>query len=83
MANTHAVIEFAAPAALNTEVAGTQRGTTTSTFDLLGGPRILDATHETDPAAGDSYDFGIRRGTTTFTIAIRRYVECKQTYSGC
>ena len=62
MTNFNTTLVFAAPGALNTAVVGSERETSRTEFILAGGPRIKDLTHETDPAATISYDFGIKRG---------------------
>lgn len=69
MSNNTATITFAAPAALGDAVAGVQQDNSLVFQNFLSPTALLDATHETDPAATISYDFGIRRGTNIFVIS--------------
>jgi hypothetical protein len=69
MTNNIATIEFAAPGALGAEVVGTQRDNSVTVQNFQVPTALLDATHETDPAATISYDFGIRRGTNTTIVS--------------
>ncbi len=64
MTNTVATITFVQPGALGTAVVGIQQDNLVDLFNFISPTALLDATHQTDPAATISFDFGIRRGTT-------------------
>ena len=70
MANNILILDFAAAAALNTEVTGADRRSGVSNFVLSRPNMIRDATHEVDPAATISYTFLTRRGEITRDIAV-------------
>ena len=69
MANNIATLVFAAPGALNVQVVGSDRETALTNFTFGAPNRIIDATHEIDPAATISYDLAIKRGERVFTVA--------------
>lgn len=69
MTNNIATLVFAAPGALGTAVVGQQQDNAVTVFNFLAPTRIIDATHEIDPAATIFYQFGIRRGTTISIIS--------------
>jgi len=69
MANNIATLVFAAPSGLNVQVTGSDRETGLTSFTFGAPNQIIDATHETDPAATISYDLAIKRGEKLFTVA--------------
>jgi len=58
---TQVQLTFAAAAALNTEVVGTDLDTGENSFTPRNGNRILDIVHDIDPAAGLTYVLKTRR----------------------
>ena len=69
MANNNATIVFGIPTGLNVPTVGSERSSSISDFAPVRPIVITDATHETDPAATISYDFGIKRGENINIIA--------------
>lgn len=69
MANNQTTITFTISLALGTPVVGIERGTLVSVFNFNSSPRIMDATHEVDPAVTVSHDFGIQRGSVISIIS--------------